>query len=867
MIGNRQKTTSFAFWLLGRIYSNDLKEGYRGDLEEEYLKRLEKGKWNSSFWLYSQVIRSLPGGFKNMLTNNIALISNYIRLAGRNIIKHKVYSFINITGLTVGMACTLLIVLFIKDELSFDSFFEDKDRIFRVIRVMPDIHGPSTRNPLAPALKKDFPEIEYSSRFWLQSREVTISYEDTWFKEDRIAYAGEDFFRIFSFPFIQGDPETSLQEPGSVVLTSSAAKKYFGVDDPLGKVISFDDVFDLKITGIIKDIPSNSHFFFDFIIPVESFNRIGGYLWGFDTKNFRITDQWMWGMFGTYLKLKPNTDLKAFERKIPDFLKKYSPFNKELLDETLYLQAISDIHLYSRYSSEQSRTSSITLIYILTAAGIVILVMAAFNYTNLATAWYFTRTKEVGMRKVIGARRKQLFTQFLGESFIFTLAGIIISVIAVYLLLPAFNIITGKSLFVSGLTDPYVIVIIIFIGIFTALSSGIYPSIFLSGYKPLKAIVSTNPGAPGGSLIRNILVTSQFTVTIFLFISFSLIREQVDYLSSKSLGFDNEQVLIVPVKDDAVRQQIISVKNELLNYPGVTNVSYSDKLPGSIYGSTTIDLMIEGERKVFELNFANVDPDFIDLYGIEIIMGRNFTQNNPTALADEIIINEKTLSILGWEEPIGRKFRGNTIVGIMRDFHFQPLNNEIEPLGFFGSSGSVMNISVKLTTANIPETISRIEEKWNTLVPQRTFEYYFLDESFNRRYRTERNVSTTVGYLSAIAVTLAFLGLFGLASFMISRRTREIGIRKVLGASYTTVLNLTLKDFLVLILAANTLAWPMAFYIIKNLFLSNFPYHIDPGMNSFAFAGILSLLVTLTAVGAQTLKAANANPADSIRYE
>lgn len=797
------------------------------------------------------------------------MTKNYFQTAVRILKKQRVYSLISIFGLALGMACSFVVLVYIFNEAGYDTFHRDADSIFRLVRIMQDVHSPSTRNPMAPALKENFPEIELSVRTWPLTDPISFWIGEKRIQQEGILFADQDFFRLFTYEFLYGNPGSPLAEPSSIVLTQSASLKYFGAGDPLGKILSFDGKLDLIVSAVIKDVPQNSHLQFQAVIPLECYNIIAGYLYGFDGSSYRLTDEWH-GMFMTYIKLREAGSPQSLEQKFPGFLKKYAPYNQELLDESYYLQPVKDIHLHSDYRSSTDKISDIKYIYGIMAIGLIILAMSCFNYINLTTARFSARKKEIGIRKVVGAHRRQLIGQFLAESSVFFIAAFVLSFVLIVLLAPVVNTIFGYPMSQSYFNNYFLLPVMFFIGMLAALLSGAYPALFFSAFHPIGMIKDTAFPKGRGKGIRRSFVLFQFAITIGLLISIGLVDQQIRYLKEKDLGYVKEQIVAVPIKEDETRERHEIIKEELLRLPGIAGVSFSAALPNKIQRSTTMDLVIGGDRKVFEMNNTTVDEDFLSLYKIDILQGRDFSKDFPSDSKDSIILNETAVKTLDWKNPIGRELtvfgRTRTVIGVVKDFNFQTLHAAISPLALRNAGDPYLFASIRLSTRNIPETIAAIGEIFQKFAPQTPFEYLFLDDYFENIYRNEENFGRTIGYFTLLAIIISSLGLFGMAFFISEQRTKEIGIRKVLGASVAGIVAMLSKEYARWALLANVLAWPAAYLVMHN-WLQKFAYRIDIRIGIFVLAAVFSLLIALLTVGYQSVKVAISHPSDILRYE
>lgn len=797
------------------------------------------------------------------------MIESYFQTALRILRKQKIYSLVIISGLALGMACCFIVILYLIKETNFDTFHQDADLVFRVVRQMPDYHGPSTRNPLAPALKENFPEIDVAVRTWPLTDPFTFRVGEKDIQQEGILFASPDFFRLFSHEFLYGDPNYPLADPSSVVLTRTASQKYFGEGNPVGRVLSFDGRFDLAVSAVIQDVPQNSHLKFEAVIPIESFNIIAGHIFGFDGSTYRLTDEWH-GMFRTYIKLRRNASAQELEQKFPGFLKKYAPFNKELLDESYYLQPVKDIHLHSDYRSSTDNISDIKYIYGIMAVGLIILAMSCFNYINLTTARFSNRKKEMGIRKVIGAHRRQLMGQLLTESVVFFSAAFLLSVVVIIFLSPVVHSLFGYDISTGYFSEFSLLLFMFFVGLFAALLSGIYPALFFSAFHPISMIKRGSFSRGQGKGVRSSFVVFQFAISIGLLICIGLTYQQIRFLKGKDLGYAKEQIVVVLVKDDETRKSSETIRRELTGIAGISGVSFSSALPNNIQRSTTMDLVIEGDRKVFEMTNATIDEDFFSLYEIDILQGRNFSKDFPSDRTDSIILNESAVRTLNWQSPVGRELtifgRPRTVIGVVQDFNFQSLHTEISPLALRSAGDQYLFASIKFSTADIPQALAGIEKIFEKLAPQIPFEYFFFDDFFANLYQREENFGKTIGYFALLAIIISSLGLFGLAFFITEQRTKEIGIRKVLGASVSGIVGMLSKEFVRWAVLANVIAWPVA-YLVMRRWLRNFAYRVDIGIGVFVLAGVVALMIALLSVSYQSVKAASSHPADTLRYE
>jgi putative ABC transport system permease protein len=808
------------------------------------------------------------------------MFNNYLKIAFRNLKRYKAYSLINIAGLAIGIACCLLIVLFVRDELSFDRFHEHKNQIYRVIVQQPGQFYMNTDYlavtpaPLASALKEEFPEVITATRFD-QSVNVIISTENKRFYEDGFLWADDRFFDIFSFPLLKGDPSKALSGPYSMVISERMAHKYFGDEDPIGKILAFSNRHDFTVTGIMKDVPPNSHLQFDFLASLMTLKSIRG--------QEDYLESWGNYSYYTYILLPEGYSPKDLEKKFPGFVEKY--FGERLRrlrqqDPTrqasrFFLQPVKRIHLYSHINFEVSPNSDIKKIYLLSALALIILLIACINYMNLATAGSATRAKEVGMRKVIGAQRRQLIRQFIGESVFLSFFAILLAAIMVRLFLPVFNSLTDKNLRLHFFHDSELFIGLIGVALLIGIISGSYPAFFLSSIRPTAILKGRFKTEVKGSILRRMLVILQFAASIVLIINTVIIYSQIEYIRNKKLGFNREQVVVLPVKDRELRENPESFKHELLQNPAVIGCTASTWLPNNIrtnVGDTIWEGMEEGAD--LQVYLLETDHDFIGLFEIELVEGRNFSREFSTD-SQAYILNEAARKIFGWDKALGRRFgfrrwtgteEIGRVIGVVKDFHFLSLHQEIQPLVIHLAENLAPYLSLKIITENIPGTIGFLEEKWKKFSPNYPFEYFFLDDDFKKMYRSEMRLGKIFITFTVLAVFIACLGLFGLASFTSEQRTKEIGVRKVLGASVSNIVVLLSKEFSKWVLFGSLIAWPVAYYIVSQ-WLQSFAYRLFIGIWIFLLPTVLALFLAIITVSFKAVKAALANPVDALKYE
>jgi putative ABC transport system permease protein len=788
------------------------------------------------------------------------MFQNYLKSALRNIKRQKGYSLITIAGLFIGITCFVLISLYVQYEFSYDRFHENAQNIYRMIVDTRETYmGKSqvtvTPAPLASAMQGEFPEVLKATK--VESERVVMKYGEHRFSENRIYYVDPAFLDIFNFPLLAGNPKTALNKPNCLLVSKDMAEKYFGQENPVGKTIDVDKK-DYQITGVLENIPGNTHFRFDFLASfsslVELYGRDRVYNWG-------------WSYY-TYVLLHGQADPVSLENKLVDFLKRNY---REDATQTLRLQPVADIHFYTKANFEIEPTADIRNVYLLSAIAFFILLIACFNYMNLSTARATTRAKEIGMRKVIGANRMQLIRQFLGESTLFSLIALFISVMLVKLFLPAFRVFIDRKLEAGVIQDGTLILTLIGLVLFVGLVSGSYPSLVLSSFQPTAVLKGTGArSSRSSSLFRNSLVVSQFVISAALIFCTIVVFNQLHFMRNKELGFVKDYVVTVPnpARGDE------TLKNKLRQNTQVLDVTSSNDLPYDIRSADfgKWDGYNPEEKLIVYRNW--VDANFLSFYDIPVVQGRGFAEEYNDKEGQVYILNEAAVKAIGWDDPIGKRFgfrsgreeKKGVVVGVVKDFHFAPLHLNIEPLALTPNSERIDWLSIKISSQNIPETLAFIERTWKRHSPEGDFSYTFLDDRLDRLYRTEEKLGKTFSIYTFIALFVACLGLFGLASFTTAQRTKEIGIRKVLGATGWNITLLTTKKIMALVLMANAIAWPVAYFAMQN-WLQNFAYRTEVGVWIFALSATLSLAIALLTVSYQTIKAATANPVDSLRYE
>lgn len=794
-----------------------------------------------------------------------AMLKNYFKIAFRNLWKHKVFSLINVLGLTVGMSACLLISLYVNFELTYDAFHSKSDRIYRlvtdVITPSETINAGITSWAYGPTIKQDFPEIEAYAR--INGGSFLVRKGDIKFQEEATVFADSSFFRVFDFKLIQGDPKTALKEPLSLVFTEKAAKKYFGDSDPLGQTLLLSgESLPAKVTGVMKDIPENSLIKGDMFVSMTTMTQ---------RFNRGIDDEW--GNFGatTYLLLKPGTDSKALEKKFPAYLQRRAGklMRESKMSYKLFLEPLLDVHLQSE--RDVAEKGSMSNVYVFSVVAIFILLIACINFVNLTTARSAERAKEVGIRKAVGAAKGLLARQFVSESVLLCLIAFVFSILLSAALIPMFNNLAGKVI-VSGIFDDpsflaYMLVAAILIGIL----AGIYPALVLSSFEPVTVLKGRFTTSIKGILLRKGLVTVQFAISIALIIATMIVYIQMNYMRNRDLGFSKDQMLVISTEGDPKRE---AFRESLRGLTGVKSTASSSSVPGGPNRGAYSEIENKsGDLQVANLDLYFVDFDYIPQFGLKMAAGRPFSREFGTDTTQAMVINEAAVKLLGYTRPedaIGRRFkqwgREGKIVGVVRNFHFRSLQETIKPLTMRIEPGGTELVSVKIEGNLLKETIAAVEAKWKEIVPGRPFNYYFMDEFFDRQYRSEERFEKLFFNFAVLAIFISCLGLLGLASYSTMQRTKEIGVRKVMGASIASIVGLLSRDFLKLVLRAFVVASPIAYFGMDR-WLENFAYRTDIHWWVFAVAAVLSTAIAFATVSFQSVKAAVMNPVKSLRSE
>jgi len=806
------------------------------------------------------------------------MLKNYLKIAYRHISRNKLYPTINILGLAIGLTCTILIGLFVQNELSFDKHHENYKRIYRLeshfnIQESEDLFA-ATALPLGPALKLEYPhDVAEFCRFMNMDNNL-FQYEEKQIFEENVYFTDSTLTDVFTHEFISGSPEDALNDPNEIILTESFAKRIFGDVDPIGKTLETGHGLIFTITGIIKDVPHNSHLRFEAIASFITLKQFFG-ADRFDS----LASEAFWNIgFYSYIMLTENGNIQNVLDAYPDFNEKYiKPVGDKINSKfQLMVQPLADVHLHSHLGYDLP-TGNIASVYTFSIVALFLLVIGCINYMNMATAQSANRATEIGIRKVVGAQKSYLRSQFMMESLILTFFALLLAFIATELLLPAFNEIANRHLSFNIAKNLNLVLGIVGIALIVGIVSGSYPAFYLSSFIPVE-VLKRKLGKGKGTL-RKILVLLQFSISIIMIVGTFTVIQQLNFLRDKNLGFDKENVVVLTVRDTTGVKNLDAFQEELLKHPQILKAGTSSSIPGQGYGILVQRYeTLDGTMAEKGINFVFVDNDYIDVMDMKIIKGRNFDPELTTDLEESIIINEACANVLGWgDDPIGKKLgfgagldgtstRDTRVIGVIQDFHYNSLHNNIDPILLLLSDRPLRNISLRIRQENIKNTITYIEEKWNEFCPTFPFEYTFLDDSLNKQYVAEQKIGRVFIYFSIMCIFIACLGLFGLASYTTEQRTHEIGIRKVMGASSQNIVLLLSEIFTKWVILANIIAWPVAYFALNN-WLANFAYRIQLSLLTFILSGIIAFLIAILTVLFQSLKASKTNPSITLKYE
>jgi len=808
------------------------------------------------------------------------MLKNFLIIAFRILVRHKVYSLINISGLAIGITSAILILLYVQDELGYDKFYENADQIYRV-----GLHGTNQGNeivaavtcvPMAPVLARDYPEVISAARLFTFVEQSLIQYKENSFLEDRFFYADSSFFGVFKTGLLHGDPATALARAKTVVITDEMANKYFGEADPMGKVIEVGvDGTEFEVTGVVKKYPGNSHIKFDFLGSMES-------------TEFINSPFWMSYIVYTYVQVREGYSPDLLEAKFPDMAKKYvgpqweqvtgTPMEESLgrgVKYGFFLQPITDIHLDSDLEGELEPGGNVGYIYIFSLIAILLIIVASINFMNLTTAQSSIRAREVGIRKVAGSTRSKLITQFLTESVLLSYIALLIGVVLVGFVLPYFNTLAGKELSLDLVHNKLLVPSLLILGLFVGLLSGSYPGFFLSSLQPVIVLKGKAGSGLKSRYLRGILVIFQFSVAILLFICTIIVSMQMSFIQQKELGFDQENLVVVN-RIGALQEQKDAFREEISKFPDVIQSGFTNSLPNTLFFNSLFRPEGTTAESTHAFNHWLVDFDLQNTLKMEMTEGRWFSRD---FLSDTVgvVINEAAAKALGVEDPVGKNllFLGGAgegdiplkIIGIVKDFHYESIHNTIHPLvmSFLPPQYSSFLI-IRIQPQNYQGTVSLLMRKWNEFVPEQPFEYSFLEDDLSTAYNDDYRTGTIFTIFSVMAIFISLLGLIGLASYTAVQRTKEIGVRKVMGAQVSEIIRMLSKEVFIYIGISTVIAWPVGYFYMKN-WVQNFAFRVDPGFLVFLIASLIALLVAILTVGLRSYIAATANPADSLRHE
>lgn len=857
---------------LGRIITSGSREisSILGDIKEEYHDlRLENNKILAFFQLLKLIIRALPSLITLRIIWSSAMFKNNLKIAYRSLKRHLGFSLINIFGLSAGLACTIILMLFVQDELSFDSMHKNKDRIYRVLYNQKQ-NGKETiynmnRAPLTVYLKENFSDIEESFRIFGTGR-TSIEYGDLLYYEGEHIVAEESFFKIFDFELEQGDKSTALTEANSVILSKETAKKIFGNDDPMGKSIKvsmFENFGETVVTGVFEEIPDNSHLQFSMVFPLKALKR---FVKDLDTN---------WGRFGvqSYVMLNENANIDQVRAKIPSIYKDINTSNPANANDEIIFQSMNDIHFESAdiLFDRNWKKGEKQYVYIISITAFIILFIACFNFMNLSTARSADRAKEIGMRKVVGANRAQLIKQILSESMFIIGISAAFSLVLAVLIMPYFNELSNKELAIGTLLNPVSILSVSALILFIGLMAGSYPAFILSAFNPITAIQSKKMKSGGSAAFRKLLVIGQFAMAIIMILATLTVTEQLNYMRNKNIGLNKDQILTLEINSGNVRKNWKVMEDKFRQLPTIKNVSITSKTPFGRQRINSNAFKPEGHENMEGNNFKSftIDDNFINLYEVNILNGRNVSKLQN--YENSALINEAAVKFIGWDDPIGKKIvrsgsnKEYTIVGVTEDYHYESLHADIAPLVMYVQDQSMDYISFKIVPSNISQTLEQVAEIYN-VHDVNPAEFKFVDETFANLYKNDEKMGTIFSNAAFLAILISCLGLFGLTLYTVETRTKEIGIRKILGASMGSVMLLLVKDFAIWIALSILVAWPVG-YLLMSKWLENFAYRIQVGPYILLSSGLIITLIAILTISYQAIKAANIQPVNSLRYE
>ena len=846
---NKSQIPKFPFWILKQIYAFDNKDAYSGDIEEEFAEIQKcQGRAKAKRWIWFHAIAAVPRWGQHSVIWRITMLKNYIKIALRNFLRHRGYTFINIAGLAIGIACCILIMLWVQDELSYDRFHENADDLY----VATFSNGSKvTPTALSDYLKAEYPEVIRTSRYSGHGRNL-LKFKDTDIYQEGGIMVDPDFLKMFTIPFLKGNRETALDDPHSILLSEQVALKLFDTSDPIGQTLTYNTSLDLKVTGVFQDYPSNSHISFQYILPTAFAMAYNKNYNTWDVNNLR-----------TYVQLRKNTPVEVVDVKITDVVERHRPQDKR----SMSLQPITRVHL----NPFNNTGGTIQYVYLFSALAFFILLIACINFINLTTARSSNRAKEVGIRKTVGACRIHLVRQFFGESLILTLIASGLGIGFVIMFLPMFNNLTGKTFTWELLIQQIIVLGICGIIFLTVMIAGSYPSLLLSRFQPVKVLKGRRLTVGKGTIFRKFLVVLQFSLSILLILGTLMIFRQVHYLRERDVGYDRENIVYFDI-GTRFRNNFDTIKTELLSNLNILNATLTDIAPyrwqsNAGYG----DVFWEGKtNQQVKMVMTSVDYGYMETLELKMAQGRFFSKEFSTDASDAYVVNQAAVRAMEMVDPIGKELRvwdlSKRIIGVVDDYHFESLHNKIIPMAMRIDPNWYNQACVRISPHRVPDTLAFLENKWKEIYPEYPFEYRFLDDTIANQYRSEQAIGKIVTVFTILALFISCLGIFGLSSYTAEQRTKEIGIRKVLGATVSSIIKHISKEFVLLVVISNVIIWPLAYFALSR-WLQTFAYRITIGWWPFVLTGIAVLVVSLLTVSWQIIRAATANPVDSIRYE
>lgn len=859
----------FPHLILRSLLKGDEFHEFSGDIDEIYqYKYAKESKYRAIIWYWLRVLESIPGIFLDKIYWRLVMIANYLKTALRNFRRHKGYALINTAGFAIGMTVCLLILIYVRQELSYDKYHEDVGRIYRItqdIRTQTSNRIFAAVSPMvAPTLKAEFPQVENAARI-IPMGSPLVRHGEKLFYENRFMFADQDLMDVLTIPLVQGDPKKALIRPQTLIISERMALKYFGQDNPVGNTLELNQR-EFEITGVAVDHPENTHLKYDLIASMETLTE-----WSEMTN-------WYSTMFYTYLKVKPNVSINEFSQKVAHLADKYvaERLVPRGVSYNYSIQPLADIHLHPPVRFEMDPPGNAAYVYIFSFVGFFILLIACLNFMNLSTAQSAQRAREVGLRKVVGAKKSQLVGQFLGESLLLSLLSLGLAVLLAKIAIPIVTRATGITLNFGQLLTPWIILSLIGGSITVGLAAGMFPAFVLSSFRPVATLKGILRQDSRGLALRTVLVVFQFAISVILIFGTLVMYSQFDFMKSRHLGFKKEQKLILPLRGGiSITENYEAVKDQFSEHTGITGAAVSSSIPGRSLSSFSIRIVGEDDERVQDMYHLFFDHDFIPDYEIEMLAGQAFRKDRSTDIKGAFLINEAAVGSFGWssaEEALGKRLqtgfggRINPIIGVTKNFHYRGLQSKVEPLVMEFNPDVFRYISLSIDISKLRETLGFVESQWKALFPGKPFESFFLDTDFERQYRADEQVGRIFGIFTVLGLFIASLGLLGLASFTTASRTKEIGIRKVLGASVPGIIFMISRQFAKWVFLANVIAWPVAYYIMSR-WLKNFAYRTDIDIQIFVLSGLLVSAMALLTVSYQSIRAATTNPADTLRYE